>query len=120
MLYAAIQQFLEKGYERTTTAAIAKAAGMSPSSFFAAFESKEALLLRLVEEMFKSQFFHSEALLPDKGDPVFLYSIRDISAASHNRDIRSLAGALCRSLYAADHRRIHQREYCEKAAAAFR
>ena len=75
MLYAAIQQFLEKGYERTTTAAIAKAAGMSPSSFFAAFESKEALLLRLVEEMFKSQFFHSEALLPDKGDPVFLYSI---------------------------------------------
>ena len=33
MLYAAIQQFLEKGYERTTTAAIAKAAGMSPSSF---------------------------------------------------------------------------------------
>lgn len=75
MLYAAIQQFLEKGYERTTTAAIAKAAGMSPSSFFAAFESKEALLLRLVEEMFKSQFFHSEALLLDKGDPVFLYSI---------------------------------------------
>ena len=75
MLYAAIQQFLEKGYERTTTAAIAKAAGMSPSSFFAAFESKEALLLRLVEEMFKSQFFHSEALLPDKEDPVFLYSI---------------------------------------------
>ena len=56
MLYAAIQQFLENGYERTTTAAIAKAAGMAPSSFFAAFENKEALL-------------------PCNGDPVFLYSI---------------------------------------------
>lgn len=75
MLYAAIQQFLENGYERTTTAAIAKAAGMAPSSFFAAFENKEALLLRLVQEMFHSQFFQSEALLPGNGDPVFLYSI---------------------------------------------
>ena len=75
MLYAAIQQFLENGYERTTTAAIAKAAGMAPSLFFAAFESKEALLLRLVQEMFHSQFFQSEALLPCNGDPVFLYSI---------------------------------------------
>ena len=75
MLYAAIQQFLENGYERTTTAAIAKAAGMAPSSFCAAFENKEALLLRLVQEMFHSQFFQSEALLPCNGDPVFLYSI---------------------------------------------
>lgn len=75
MLYAAIERFLELGYEQTTTASIAKAAGMSPSSFFAAFENKEALLLRLVQEMFHSQFFHSEALLPDKGDPVFLYSV---------------------------------------------
>ena len=75
MLYAAIQQFLENGYERTTTAAIAKAAGMAPSSFFVAFENKEALLLRLVQEMFHSQFFQSEALLPCNGDPVFLYSI---------------------------------------------
>ena len=44
MLYAAVQLFLENGYEKTTTASIAKAAGMAPSSFFAAFENKEALL----------------------------------------------------------------------------
>ena len=48
MLYAAVQLFLENGYEKTTTASIAKAAGMAPSSFFAAFENKEALLLTLV------------------------------------------------------------------------
>lgn len=34
MLLAAVQLFLENGYEKTTTAAIARAAGMAPSSFF--------------------------------------------------------------------------------------
>lgn len=45
MLLAAIRLFLENGYEKTTTASIAREAGMSPASFFAAFENKEALLL---------------------------------------------------------------------------
>lgn len=34
MLRAAVKLFLEKGYEGTTTAEIARAAGMTPSSFF--------------------------------------------------------------------------------------
>ena len=45
MLRAAVALFLESGYEKTTTAKIAKAAGMTQSSFFRAFASKEALLL---------------------------------------------------------------------------
>ena len=40
MIYAAVKLFLENGYEKTTTASIAKAAGMSPSSFFAAFDKR--------------------------------------------------------------------------------
>ena len=56
MLLAAIQLFLEQGYEKTTTAQISKAAGMSPTSFFAAFENKEALLLTLTQIMFENQF----------------------------------------------------------------
>lgn len=56
MLYAAIQLFMEQGYEKTTTAQIAKMAGMSPASFFAAFENKEALLLALTKIMFENQF----------------------------------------------------------------
>ena len=75
MLSAAIELFLKNGYEKTSTASIAKAAGLSASSFFAAFENKEALLLRLVEKMYEAQFLQSDALLPDKGDPVFLYSV---------------------------------------------
>ncbi len=56
MLLAAIQLFLEQGYEKTTTAQISNMAGMSPTSFFAAFENKEELLLTLTQIMFESQF----------------------------------------------------------------
>ena len=60
MLRAAVKLFLEKGYEGTTTAEIARAAGMTPSSFFRAFPSKEALLLELDKRMFSGQFTLAE------------------------------------------------------------
>ena len=75
MLLAAVQLFLENGYEKTTTAAIARAAGMAPSSFFAAFENKEALLLTLVQQMFNRQFENAEQLLGEQKDPLMLYGI---------------------------------------------
>ena len=74
MLRAAVRLFLEKGYEGTTTAEIARAAGMTPSSFFRAFPSKEGLLLELVKRMFSGQF----ALAEHHGaaqDPVFVYAV---------------------------------------------
>ena len=43
MLRAAVKLFLKKRYEGTTTAEIARAAGMPPSSFFRAFPSKRAV-----------------------------------------------------------------------------
>ena len=60
MLRAAVKLFLEKRYEGTTTAKIARAAGMPPSSFFRAFPSKEALLLELDKRMFSGQFTLAE------------------------------------------------------------
>ena len=75
MLHAAIKLFLENGYEKTTTASIAKAAGMTPSSFFAAFENKEELLLTLVKIMFGNQFESAGQFDGISDDPVFLYSI---------------------------------------------
>ena len=60
MLRAAVKLFLEKRYEGTTTAEIARAAGMPPSSFFRAFPSKEALLLKLDKRMFSGQFTLAE------------------------------------------------------------
>ena len=92
VLRAAVAQFLEKGYTGTTTAEIARAAGMTPSSFFRAFPSKEALLLELVRRMFGGQFDlagqHTGAAAP-----VFLYAVEtalSLSIATAQRKARSL------------------------------
>lgn len=74
MLHAAIKLFLKNGYEKTTTASIAKEAGMTPSSFFAAFESKEELLLTLVKIMFGNQFESASQFGEVSDDPLLLYS----------------------------------------------
>lgn len=75
LLHVAIELFLKNGYEKTTTAAIAKGAGMTPSSFFAAFESKEALLLILVKTMFSKQFESVGQFGGVSEDPVLHYSM---------------------------------------------
>lgn len=62
MIYAAVVLFLENGYEKTTTAQIARRAGMSATSFFAAFPNKEAILYALVREMLAEQFKWTERL----------------------------------------------------------
>lgn len=74
MLKAATFLFLEQGYEKTTTMQIATAAGMSQASFFAAFESKEAILLELTKIMFSSQFLAAAAMMPTD-NPLLLYAL---------------------------------------------
>ena len=74
MLLAAIQLFLEQGYEKTTTAQISKAAGMLPTSFFAAFENKEALLLTLTQIMFENQFAKARTFAKDM-EPLMVYCL---------------------------------------------
>ena len=66
--------FLEKGYTRTTTGEIAKAAGIGQSSFFHVFPSKEALLLELVKRMFSGQFALAGQHSGEQ-DPVLLYAV---------------------------------------------
>ena len=75
ILRSAVKLFLEGGYEKTTTANIAQAAGMEPSSFFAAFENKEALLYTLTESMFESQFDNAEKLIGSSADPLLVYAV---------------------------------------------
>lgn len=74
MLLAAIQLFLEQGYEKTTTAQISRAAGMSPTSFFAAFENKEALLLKLTQIMFENQFAKARSFA-ENHEPLMVYCL---------------------------------------------
>lgn len=73
MIYAAVVLFLKNGYEKTTTAQIARRAGMSATSFFAAFPNKEAILYALVREMLAEQFKWTERLLGERPDPLLLY-----------------------------------------------
>ena len=74
VLRAAVALFLEKGYAKTTTAEIAKAAGIAQSSFFHVFPSKEALLLELVQRMFGGQFALAEQS-NEMQDPIILYAM---------------------------------------------
>ena len=93
MLHVAIQLFLKNGYEKTTTAAIAKGAGMTPSSFFAAFESKEALLLILVKTMFSRQFESASQFGGASEDPVLHYAIEtalQLCIAEQSKPLREL------------------------------
>ena len=73
VLRAAVALFLEKGYTRTTTGEIAKAAGIGQSSFFHVFPSKEALLLELVQRMFSGQLLAGQH--SGEQDPVLLYAV---------------------------------------------
>lgn len=75
ILRSAVKLFLESGYAKTTTANIAEAAGMAPSSFFAAFENKEALLYTLTQTMFESQFENTEKLIGENADPMLVYAV---------------------------------------------
>mgnify|MGYP004530207793 CR=1 FL=1 len=74
VLRAAVALFLEKGYVKTTTAEIAKAAGIAQSSFFHVFPNKEALLLELVQRMFGGQFALAEQS-NEMQDPIILYAM---------------------------------------------
>lgn len=75
MLRAAIFLFLKNGYEKTQTSSISLAAGMGASTFFGAFESKEALLLELVKIMYDSQFESAAGISGVAPNSVLLYAV---------------------------------------------
>ena len=91
MLRAAITLFLEKGYEKTTTAEISHAAGMTASSFFRAFPSKEGLLLELVQRMFGGQFALAEQQQHGRRPRAPTYAVESSIAAPHRRTHRTAA-----------------------------
>lgn len=73
IIFSAVKLFMEKGYSGTSTTEISRLAGISQTSFFAAFENKEALLLELTKYLFSNQFEIAEGLTSGKASPLFLY-----------------------------------------------
>lgn len=107
MTYAAIRLFLENGYERTTTAAIAQAAGMSPSAFFAVFANKEALLLKLTKWMYEKQFAITGRLLGEGYEPEMFYAVEPSIQLYIAEKSEAPAGAVCLLLFLCSHGQLH-------------
>lgn len=92
MLRAAMGHFLKKGYERTTTAEIARDAGMTPSSFFRAYSSKEALLLEFVKLTFVRQYDLAKRISGSE-DPMLLCAVEgalEMYVAEASESVREL------------------------------
>lgn len=92
MLRAAIIQFLEKGYAGATTAAIARDAGMTPSSFFRAYPSKDALLLDLVKWIFVGQYDLAQQI-SGSNDPMLICAVEaglELHTAELSEQLREL------------------------------
>lgn len=119
VLRAAVALFLEKGYTRTTTGEIAKAAGIGQSSFFHVFPSKEALLLELVKRMFSGQFALAGQHSGEQ-DPVLLYAVETALQLHIAELTRAAAGAVCDGILPALHRGISLQKHNETAASYFR
>lgn len=92
MLRSAVKLFLEKGYEGATTAEISRAAGMTASSFFRAYPSKEALLLELVKWIFVGQYDLAQQI-SGSDDPTLVCAVEgalELYTAEMNEQLREL------------------------------
>lgn len=68
ILASALSLFVKKGYDRTTFCDIATRLGMTKGAVYWHFDSKEKLLVTLLDEMLKKFRRQILALLPDGGD----------------------------------------------------
>lgn len=88
---AALRLFSENGYEATTVADIAEAAGVAKGTFFNYFRAKEELLVKFQ----KSLFFNEIKDLSDKSGPYaprILALVKEIGdAMNENRTIMNIA-----------------------------
>lgn len=92
MLRSAATQFLEKGYDGATTAEIARNAGMTPSSFFRAYPSKEALLLEFVKWIFVGQYDLAQKI-SGSDDPMVICAVEaglELHTAEMSEQLREL------------------------------
>lgn len=92
MLRAAVTQFLKNGYEGATTAEIARDAGMTPSSFFRAYPSKEALLLEFVKWIFVGQYDLAQRI-SGSDDPMVVCAVEgglELHTAEMSEQLREL------------------------------
>ena len=99
--------FIEKGYKETTMLDIIREAGVSAGTFQNIFRTKDGVLTELVNVMFDNQFSTAESIVGGSSDPVLLYSV-ELAVQMTLAELNEKSQAdICRSLYAAENKRIH-------------
>jgi AcrR family transcriptional regulator len=90
---AAVDLFLQVGFQHTTIRDICIKAGISSGSLFNVYKDKEAILYDLVVYMFSNQFHGVRSLLGDGAAPVFLYALEtslQLAMAEQDENIREI------------------------------
>ena len=75
ILQACVKLFLENGYRQTTMVQILNTAQVSSSSFQNLFQSKDGVLLELVDFMFENQFSMARHVAGEALPPVYVYAV---------------------------------------------
>ena len=70
LIEVATKLFAKRGYEATTTAAIAEAAGVTEPILYRHFKSKQELFVAIVREMSEQTMDHWHGLIAGAADPV--------------------------------------------------
>src|SRR5687767_11188001 len=78
LMDVATKLFARNGYEATTTAAIAEAAGVTEPILYRHFKSKQEMFIAIVKAVSERTMQHWQELVADIGDPA--QQIRRISA----------------------------------------
>jgi AcrR family transcriptional regulator len=78
LIEVATRQFAKHGYDATTTAAIAEAAGVTEPILYRHFKSKQEMFVAIVKAVSEQTMRHWQELIADTSDPA--QQIRKISA----------------------------------------
>ena len=93
ILQSCVKLFLENGYHQTTMVQILNAAQVSSSSFQNLFQSKDGVLLELVEFMFENQFSMARHVAGEALPPVYVYAVEtalQLTLTELNENLREL------------------------------
>ena len=93
ILQSCVKLFLENGYHQTTMVQILNAAQVSSSSFQNLFQSKDGVLLELVDFMFENQFGTARKVAGAELPPVYVYAAEtalQITLTELNENLRQI------------------------------
>lgn len=93
ILSVCVKLFIEKGYERTTTAEILEKADVTNGTFYNIFSTKNGVLIELTNFVFGHQFEMARSVMGKDADPVLLYAVEtaiQLAMTEISRNMREL------------------------------